>query len=430
MIKVCDRTLSVLDCSRADKADLLRFLELLIETGVDGIELSEKSYARLAPLYQFPGYSLRVDDPDTAFGCHGATGCSDDLGRTGGPGCSDAAGRAAGPGRPDIPDYRDIAEFVCPGGSGSANPRIRAEICFDTLPEPKILVSYYNSSKLRICGLDGSINGDYLALFGNLKSLFGGDLQFCPGDRFHIATALAVEWAGGRRDVSIVTAFGGSGGLAATEELLMAFKLARLRNAGKEYPFFPEMAELLERISGIPVGENKAVIGKGIFAVQSGVHVDGILKQPECYEPFAPRTVGQERRILLGKQSGRAGVKAKLAELGMGGCEGLIPQILARVKQAGYQNNGEVTDGEFSAIVGDCLACLPDAGWGEDSWPDKGCCSALTEPPSGGTARMRAGERTAGDANGAAVLWRNRPDAGWGKDRLKDNDAAAKIPLG
>ena len=350
MIKVCDRTLSVLDCSRADKADLLRFLELLIETGVDGIELSEKSYARLAPLYQFPGYSLRVDDPDTAFGCHGATGCSDDLGRTGGPGCSDAAGRAAGPGRPDIPDYRDIAEFVCPGGSGSANPRIRTEICFDTLPDPKILVSYHNSSKLRICGLDGSINGDYLALFGNLKSLFGGDLQFCPGDRFHSATALAVEWAGGRRDVSIVTAFGGSGGLAATEELLMAFKLARLRNTGKEYPFFPEMAELLERISGIPVGENKAVIGKGIFAVQSGV-----------------------------------------------------PQILARVKQAGYQNNGEVTDGEFSAIVGDCLACLPDAGWGEDSWPDKGCCSALTEPPSGGTARMRAGERTAGDANGAAA---------------------------
>ena len=114
-----------------------------------------------------------------------------------------------------------------------------------------------------------------------------------------------------------------------------------------------------------------------------------------------------------------------MAELGMDGCEELIPQILARVKQAGYRNNGEVTDGEFSAIVGDCLACLRmQAGekvtgqmraaallWRNRPLTEPPGCGLgkgqlgmqMTRPFSGGIARMRAGERTAGDANGAAA---------------------------
>jgi homocitrate synthase NifV len=233
------------------------------------------------------------------------------------------------------------------------------EIGFDELRWPDKAVGYGDCSKIRITGLDDGMNGDYPALFKSLKSQFSSELQFCPGNRLYAATALATEWAiqeTDTRDSSVVTAFGGIGGLAATEEVIMALRLAGLRKADKEYPFFPEIAGLLERISQAPVRQDKAVIGKRIFTVESGIHVDGILKHPDCYEPFAPRIVGGKRQITLGKQSGRASVGAKLAEMGLGCNNAQILQILTKVKQAGYQKNGSVTESEFAGIVRDCLA--------------------------------------------------------------------------
>jgi len=56
--------------------------------------------------------------------------------------------------------------------------------------------------------------------------------------------------------------------------------------------------------------------------------------------------VGQKRKIVLGKQSGTASIRAKLAELGMKCDEEYIPHILELVKK-----KGEVSNREFARIV-------------------------------------------------------------------------------
>jgi homocitrate synthase NifV len=204
---------------------------------------------------------------------------------------------------------------------------------------------------MRLRGLDDALCGDYAHTFAQAKEPFGGDVEFCPGNRGYCATALAAEWVISGTGNNIVSSFGGIGGFAATEELIMILRILGLRKTDKSYPFLPEMAKLFAQITGKKVRRNKPVIGKRVFHVESGIHVDGILKQPECYEPFPPEIVGQKRKIVLGKQSGTASIRAKLAELNLTCTEEHIPLILERVKYKSSAKNRAITKREFANIV-------------------------------------------------------------------------------
>jgi len=204
-------------------------------------------------------------------------------------------------------------------------------------------------------GLGDALCGDYLQTFAEAKKSFGDDIEFCPTNGFHCATALAAEWVinGGK---NVASSFGGIGGFAATEELVMILRMNGLRKADKTYEFFPEMAKLFCKITEQDIRQNKPIIGERIFHVESGVHVDGILKQPKRYEPFPPEIVGQKRKIVLGKQSGTASIRAKLSELNVRCAEEHIPHILEQVKAKALAKNGAITEREFAEIVKECLA--------------------------------------------------------------------------
>jgi homocitrate synthase NifV len=271
MVRITDITLSCIKYVTHNKADLLRFLNFLIEMEVDAIELSPRMYQRLSPLPEFPSYTL--------------------------------------------PNERE-----------------------------------------RLQGLDDTLCGNYLQIFAHAKKSFGEDVEFCPGNRGYCATALAAEWIISGAGNNVASSFGGIGGFAATEELIMILRMNGLRKADKTYEFFPEMTKLFGKITGKKVQQNKPVIGKRIFHVESGIHVDGILKQPECYEPFPPEIVGRKRKIVLGKQSGTASIRAKLAEFNIPCAEEHIPRILEQVKAKASAKNRAITKREFVRIVHGCPA--------------------------------------------------------------------------
>jgi homocitrate synthase NifV len=311
------------------------FFELLAETGVDAIELSERVYSLLRPLPGGTEYVLRLENPANAA------------------------------------KYPELGQFVC--RDAAADAKVRAEIVLDgireayaaapphtdrgrlavwTLAHPALRMSGHRPGRIRvrIQGLDDVMLGDYTAVFEGIRGRFG-EPELCPMNRFHVASAIAAEWAASSPSAALVTAFGGIGGFAPTEELLMILRLHGLRGPGKSYAFFPEMAALFQKIAGQPFRRNKPVIGKEIFYVESGVHVDGIRKHPQCYEPFSPEAVGQKRKIVIGKQSGTSSVRWKLEELGIRRSEEQVALILERVKQAGTEKNRPLSDGEFAEIV-------------------------------------------------------------------------------
>ena len=334
MINIIDRTLSALDDMPYDVSVLARFLELLIQTGPESIELSQRMYQLLSPLFtaplrDYPGYVLRIRQIETAA------------------------------------KYPGINEFICRGAPADSGGKITHEILLDDMRDIDNFAGFRNCAKLRVQGLGNIITEDYLSIFARLRESFSGEIEFCPTDRYNFATALAAEWlingAGANSAAngganSVVTSFGGIGGLACTEEVIMILKLAGLREVEKTYEFFPEMASLLGKITARPVSGNKPILGGHIFKVESGIHVDGILKDPKCYEPFPPETVGLKREIVIGKHSGTASIMAKLAELGIQCEREKIPAVLEGVRAKGEEKRGALNDREFEQVVRECAA--------------------------------------------------------------------------
>jgi homocitrate synthase NifV len=313
VIKIVDRTLSSTG-QDADQTALGRFLLRLIETEVDFIELSEAVYRRLEPLPTFAGYVLRIPDAERAR------------------------------------QYPELRHFVCRNAPEDADARVRAEALINDVREAYTIARFGAYGKVRLTGFADMLLGDYPSAFASLRTSFRADTEFCPTNRLGFATAMACEWAmsGGG---SLVTSFGGVGGFAPTEEVVMALRLGRARKVGKTYAFFPEMAELLGEITGHRVRGNKPVLGHRIFHVESGIHVDGIVKQPKCYEPFPPEVVGRERRIVLGKHSGAASVRFKLAEMGISCDDGFVTELAEHVKSLAAEKNSALTNLEFVGIV-------------------------------------------------------------------------------
>ncbi|MEF8779506.1 MAG: 2-isopropylmalate synthase [Haloferacaceae archaeon] len=112
------------------------------------------------------------------------------------------------------------------------------------------------------------------------------------------------------------------------------------------------LARRVADVTGVGHPPNKAVCGANAFAHESGIHTDGTLKDPRMYEPYPPERVGRERRLVLGKHAGRAGVRAALSEHGVEVDADELDAVLERVKDLGDRGK-RVTDADLLAIVED-----------------------------------------------------------------------------
>jgi len=103
--------------------------------------------------------------------------------------------------------------------------------------------------------------------------------------------------------------FGGIGeraGNAPIEEVCTALKFLNSVDLDVRYGMLTEMCRLVERYSRAKLQNHKPVVGRNAFSHESGIHADGVLKNPRTYENFDPGFVGQERMFFFGKHSGRS----------------------------------------------------------------------------------------------------------------------------
>jgi 2-isopropylmalate synthase len=163
-----------------------------------------------------------------------------------------------------------------------------------------------------------------LAVRGALAAYNGGlrVSVHCHNDLgLAVANTLAAIGAGAHQAHVCVNGIGERGGNASLEEVVMA-----LRTRGDHYgsdtrirsDHLVPTSRLFSELTGIPVQPNKAIVGANAFAHASGIHQDGVLKDPLTYEIMTPDSVGwATRRIVLTKLSGRHGLDARLRELGI-----------------------------------------------------------------------------------------------------------------
>ena len=58
-------------------------------------------------------------------------------------------------------------------------------------------------------------------------------------------------------------------------------------------------------------------MGEGVFTHEAGIHVDGLLKDPDTYQGFDPVEVGRHHKLVVGKHSGAHGIIAAYATMGL-----------------------------------------------------------------------------------------------------------------
>ncbi len=153
----------------------------------------------------------------------------------------------------------------------------------------------------------------------------------------------------------VAASVGGIGGFPAFEEVVMS--ACHLLKMPVTVPQNIALCckEILEYL-GIQVPDTKAIIGSNIFAHESGIHVDGVMKKSELYEPFAPEEVGLSRRIVIGKHSGRAAVEQKIKELNLGMRPSCIVLLLERVRSLAIKQKAALRDEQLKQLAREVVA--------------------------------------------------------------------------
>ncbi|MFN2339928.1 MAG: hypothetical protein ABR547_01485 [Halanaerobium sp.] len=165
------------------------------------------------------------------------------------------------------------------------------------------------------------------------------------------ASALAAVEGGVRTIAAAVNSLADhSYGSLDLAEIVMALERLKKLDLNLEtenlFQIYSQVAELFKQ----KIAFNKAVVGSGVFKHESGIHADGVLKNPETYEPYPPELVGQEREIVIGKHSGRNALKAKYRELGVELSEELLGFKLKKIRKKAVGFKRALTDQEILDI--------------------------------------------------------------------------------
>ncbi|HET8932472.1 MAG TPA: hypothetical protein VFN67_03485, partial [Polyangiales bacterium] len=192
------------------------------------------------------------------------------------------------------------------------------------------------------------------------------DLEFHGHDDLGLAAANTLAAVrGGASHVSVcVLGLGERAGNAALETVIAGLTHVERRETRVDSACLAELARTVASAAGRNIPESKPIVGGAAFMHESGIHVSGLLRDPASYEAIAPEPFGRRREIVLGKHSGRAGLRFKLANLGLDLNECELPGLLARVRAYAAEHKRVLRDEDLLQLYTQTFALTSE----ERSW--------------------------------------------------------------
>jgi homocitrate synthase NifV len=114
------------------------------------------------------------------------------------------------------------------------------------------------------------------------------------------------------------------------------------RSVGVRLEALTALSRLVEAATRHPVLPWHPVVGGNVFAHESGIHTNGMLRDTSTFEPYAPDDVGGERRYVVGKHSGTAVVEWVLRGQGLEPDDDELRACLALAREAALDHPGGV----------------------------------------------------------------------------------------
>lgn len=154
------------------------------------------------------------------------------------------------------------------------------------------------------------------AIIEGLKALGVRNIESHMHDDFGlgIANTLAAYWHGANWASVTFLGIGERAGNAELEKVLL-FLNQRVEGFDKyDLSCISEFASFMEDEIRIRIPRNKALVGRNVFAHESGIHSAGVIKNPFTYEPYPPELIGAKRQLLIGDSSGLEVIRHKVEE--------------------------------------------------------------------------------------------------------------------
>jgi homocitrate synthase NifV len=238
----------------------------------------------------------------------------------------------------------------------SVNAEDASRSDFDFLCEYAEAARAEGADRLRFCDTIGML-GPFQThrVIRRLKERVDIDVEMHTHNDFGLAVgnALAGVKAGASWVNTTVNGLGERAGNAALEEIVMALKYVYDYDLGFDTMRFREVCDYVARASGRRIPAWKPIVGTNVFAHESGIHADGVLKNPKTYEVFTPEEVGLERQVVIGKHSGTHSIERKFAEFGIEISDEDAREILAEVRAMAVELKRSLFDKELMYIYHD-----------------------------------------------------------------------------
>jgi homocitrate synthase NifV len=182
------------------------------------------------------------------------------------------------------------------------------------------------------------------SLIAALRATTDLELEFHGHDDLGLATAntLAAIKAGATHASVTVIGLGERAGNAPLEEVAVALRQLYGRDTGVVLSELGNVASLVAAAAARTIPLNKAIVGEHVFTHESGIHVDGLLKDRRTYQSLDPVLFGRSNRIVIGKHSGLSAINSLLSDLHLPASSEESKGILARVRDHAVHNKGPV----------------------------------------------------------------------------------------
>ncbi len=206
------------------------------------------------------------------------------------------------------------------------------------------------ADRLRYCDTVGVL--DPFLTFSKIEKLLKHvdiDIEMHTHNDFGMATANAIAGiqAGASHVGVTVNGLGERAGNAALEEVAMTLKHVLGYRLDMNTKGFLELSRYVAAASGRKIPVSKPIVGKNMFAHESGIHADGALKNPRTYEAFEPEEIGLLRQIMIGKHSGTASIIKKFQEFNLELTPDTANQILEKVRKLAVELKRPLLDQEL-----------------------------------------------------------------------------------
>jgi homocitrate synthase NifV len=200
-----------------------------------------------------------------------------------------------------------------------------------------------------------------LAVFQQLRAAVDIELEMHAHDDLGLATAntLAAALGGATHVNTTVNGLGERAGNAALEEVVLGLRKLYGFTLDIDLTRFPALSHCVAAAAGRPLAWQKSLVGEGVFTHEAGIHVDGLLKDPNNYQGVDPTEMGREHRVVLGKHSGKRAVMAIYGELGIPVNRDQAALLLERVR-AFVGSNKRSPDRQELRFFYHTLPALPD----------------------------------------------------------------------